>query len=188
MFLVVGLGNPGKEYEKTRHNAGFIAVERLASEYGIAIKKKECSALTGSGKILGQSVILAKPQTYMNRSGEAVRCLVKSYGIDLEKLIVIYDDIDLPLGKIRIRTRGGSGGHRGVASIIAELGTSDFPRIRLGIGRPEGRQADVVQYVLSPFETDEFELFLPSLEKMLEAIRLIFTRGFPTAMSIINAS
>jgi len=187
MFLIVGLGNPGRNYEKTRHNAGFLAVDRIAARFGIHVDFYECTSLTGRGSIEGESVVLAKPQTFMNRSGEAVRCLVARYRVDLTNLIVIYDDIDLPLGKVRIRTSGGAGGHKGMVSIIHSLGTENFPRIRLGIDRPKNKDTDIVNYVLSPFTQEELIIFEESLEKAVEAIRLIFRKGYAAAMSVINA-
>lgn len=188
MFLLVGLGNPGKEYEKTRHNAGFLAIDRIAERFGIKIDFYECTSLTGRGSIEGVPVILARPQTFMNRSGVAVRCLIAKYKVDPKNIIVIYDDIDLPLGKVRIRTSGGAGGHKGMVSIINSLGTESFPRIRLGIGRPEDKKVDIVEYVLSPFSPEEWPVFEESLEKAVEGVRLIFQKGYPAAMSAINAT
>ena len=157
MKLIVGLGNPGKGYACNRHNMGFQCLDYLASQHRIPINKrrlrlKSLKAKYGMGEVAGMQVVLAKPRTYMNNSGEAVGQMLRRLDVPLENLIVIYDDMDLPLGKLRIRQRGGAAGHNGLSSIIRSLGSEDFPRIRVGIGRPD---ADEVSYVLSNFTAEE---------------------------------
>ena len=148
-YMIVGLGNPGREHSQNRHNIGFMTVDRLAEEHGIALGKVQSRAVIGSGRIAGRQVILAKPQTYMNRSGDAVGPLVAYYRVPPENVLVIYDELDLPLGALRLRPSGGSGGHNGMKSIINHLG-QDFPRLRLGVGRPAGRM-EAADYVLQDF-------------------------------------
>lgn len=183
MTLIIGLGNPGGEYALTRHNAGFMLVDRLSAEYGIGLSIKG-KGLRGMGRIAGEEVALLKPLTYMNRSGQAVSEFLQLHPVGPENIIVAFDDCDLPLGKIRIRGGGGSGGHNGLASVIEALGTKDIPRIRLGIGRPH--DGDVVDFVLSPFHPDE----QPALEGMLgrarDAVESIITCGMAQAMNRHN--
>ncbi len=188
MFLVAGLGNPGKEYEKTRHNAGFLFLDFVSDIYGIPIDQVECQALTGRGKISGEDVLLAKPLTYMNRSGSAVRQLVSKYSVSPERLIVVYDDVDLDPGVIRIRPKGGSGGHRGVQSIISSLKRNDFGRIRIGIGRPTGRSKSVTDYVLEEFSEDEFAVFIMTAHRAAQALSIIISEGYDAAMSRFNST
>lgn len=184
VLLIVGLGNPGREYEKTRHNAGFMLVDLLASEFGIKFDKKG-KGVWGKGRISGQDVLLLKPQTFMNLSGEAVAEARAFYKVPEGSVIVAYDDCDLPTGKIRIRKDGGSGGHRGVNSIIAALGTKEFPRIRLGVGRPA--LGDIVGYVLSPFTKDEQSAVDEMLSRGKEAVELLMTSGIDQAMNRFNS-
>jgi PTH1 family peptidyl-tRNA hydrolase len=160
MKLIVGLGNPGRSYSSNRHNIGFACLNHFARGQGIPFSKKQCRARTGTGEVGGGGVVLARPQTYMNLSGQSVSRLVKKFNINQGELIVIHDDLDLPLGTIRIRQGGSSGGHKGVESIIAELGSRDFTRIRVGIGRPPAdaaqiSEADIISYVLGDFTPDE---------------------------------
>ncbi|MFN2279831.1 MAG: aminoacyl-tRNA hydrolase, partial [Candidatus Promineifilaceae bacterium] len=155
-FLIVGLGNPGKKHQKNRHNIGFMAVDRLAGQNEIPLGKVQSKAVLGNGRIAGQQVILAKPQTYMNRSGDSVGPLVNYYRVPLENVLVIYDELDLPFGTLRLRQSGGSGGHNGMKSIINHLG-QDFPRMRLGIGRPPGRM-EPADFVLRDFRGQELEV------------------------------
>ncbi len=184
MLLIVGLGNPGREYERTRHNAGFMLVDLLANDAGIKLDKKG-KGVWGKGRIAGQEVVLLKPQTFMNLSGEAVQEVRAFYKVQTGSMIVAYDDCDLPLGKLRIRKDGGSGGHRGVNSIITALGSKDFPRIRLGVGRPP--HGDTANYVLSPFTKDE----QPALDEMLcrgkESVDVFITGGIDQAMNMFNS-
>lgn len=155
-FLIVGLGNPGREYKANRHNIGFMVIDRLANDNDISLSRAKYKALVGTGDIGGNRVILAKPQTYMNKSGEAVGQLVRFYKIPGENILVIYDELDLPFGSIRLRQKGGSGGHNGMKSIIQHLG-NDFARLRLGIGRPPGRM-DPAAYVLQDFRNSELPI------------------------------
>ncbi len=183
MLLIVGLGNPGREYERTRHNAGFMLIDLLAGEAGIKLDRKG-KGVWGKGRIAGSDVVLLKPQTFMNLSGEAVTEALAFYKIPSGSMLVAFDDCDLPVGKLRIRKDGGSGGHRGVSSVIASVGSKEFARIRLGVGRPP--HGDTANYVLSPFTKDE----QPALEEMLcrgkESVEVILTRGIDQAMNKFN--
>ena len=184
-FLIVGLGNPGREYRNTRHNIGFMAVDALAASLSIRLSKVQFKAITGNG-ILGQSqVILAKPQTFMNLSGQAVSSLMNFYKIEKDHFLVINDDLDLPLGTLRIRPGGGSAGQRGMESIIEKLGTQEFPRLRLGIGRPPG-QMDAKDYVLQPFSAGEADLLRLVLETSVSAVSTFVNEGLEPAMNKFN--
>ena len=167
MKLIVGLGNPGKEYSANRHNVGFLSLNYLAKANHISFDKKQGKARVGTGMIAGNEVALAKPQTYMNLSGQAVLPLMQRYKLNLEDLVVIHDDLDLPLGKIRIRKSSSAGGHNGAKSIIASLGSQDFVRIRVGIGRPESAgesdNREVVDYVLGDFDREEMKTVLDTV-------------------------
>jgi len=182
--LIVGLGNPGPRYADTRHNVGFMLLDRLARRHGIEVTRRQCTALTGLGTISGERVCLAKPQTFMNLSGEAVACLCRFFKIVPSDLLIVYDDRDLPLGRIRIRQRGSAGGHRGVESIIDRLGTSDFPRLRIGIGRPQ--QMEAVQHVLTSFSTDEWPAIEGALDRAADAVEVALAEGLETAMNRYN--
>ncbi|HHL39063.1 MAG TPA: aminoacyl-tRNA hydrolase [Deltaproteobacteria bacterium] len=184
MFIVAGLGNPGPRYEATRHNVGFMLVDRLAGLCGASFAERG-GALLAETELAGTDVLLCKPLTYMNRSGTAVAAVMAAWGVEPERLIVCFDDCDLPPGRIRIRRGGGSGGHRGVASIIDSLGTDAFPRVRLGIGRP--RDAAVSEYVLSPFDDDEHDILDTMLEKAAHCVEAIVSKGIDTAMNNFNA-
>jgi len=184
MFIITGLGNPGHEYENTRHNAGFMVVDELAKKYGILMTKRKFKSLVGEGEILGVKVLLQKPQTYMNLSGTAVQEAVSFYKLPLSRLVVVYDDLDLPLGKIRLRLKGSAGGHRGMGSIISCLGSEEIPRLKIGIGRPEF--GDVKDYVLQPFTGAEREILEPTLKLAAEAITVALTEGFNKAMNDFN--
>lgn len=183
MLLIVGLGNPGREYERTRHNAGFMLVDLLAAEFGIKLDRKG-KGVWGKGRIAGEEVVLLKPQTFMNLSGEAVAEARAFYKIPAGSVLVAYDDCDLPPGKLRIRKDGGSGGHRGVNSIIAHLGAKEFPRMRLGVGRPA--QGDIVGYVLTPFSKDEQPVVEEMLRRGMEAVEVLLTDGMDQAMNRFN--
>jgi peptidyl-tRNA hydrolase, PTH1 family len=186
VILIAGLGNPGKEYENTKHNLGFRVIDDLCSQFNIGISPdKKLNVYSGRGKIENHFVLLVKPQSFMNNSGTAVSSLARYFKISAEKLIVICDDIDLPLGSIRIREKGSSGGHKGLESIIRELGYSNFCRIRIGIDRPS-RKEDVVDYVLSGFNKSETELVKKSISKACSAIPTIICEGIKKAMSIYN--
>jgi PTH1 family peptidyl-tRNA hydrolase len=190
MKLIVGLGNPGRIYAHNRHNAGFICLSHLAKTQGIRFDQKQAQARTGLGEIAGSKVILARPQTGMNLSGESVSRLVRKFNINLDDLIVIHDDLDLPLGKIRIRHDGSSAGHRGVDSIISHLGSADFIRIRVGIGRPltqgPDKEAEVVNYVLSDFTPEEEKTLAQVTAKVTQAILCLLSEGLSAAMNKYN--
>ena len=162
MYLIVGLGNPGNRYRFTRHNIGFMVLEKLAQEFRIDLKQKSFDALWGKGKINGTNILLAMPQTYMNLSGTAVRQLVAFFKADINNLIVIHDDLDLSFGTIRLKTGGGNAGHKGLASITENLGSSEFMRVRLGIGKPADKSR-IEGYVLEPFQSDEELSLLPEI-------------------------
>jgi PTH1 family peptidyl-tRNA hydrolase len=184
--LIVGLGNPGAEYESTPHNIGFLAVDRIASEHGIEIRSRQCRALTARMQVGNEPVLLAKPETYMNLSGMSVRELVAEHDAKPESdLIVIQDELDFPLGTLRIHTRRSSAGHNGIESIIDALGTQDFLRIRIGVA-PDHKVEDGKGYLLSPFRKAQ----LPAVEEMLdtaaEAVKVILTEGAAAAMNRFN--
>lgn len=184
--LVAGLGNPGRKYQKNRHNVGFMAVERLAAAHGISLSRIEQRAVVGDGHVAGRSVILARPQTYMNKSGDAVGPLANYYKIDPADVLVIYDDLDLPLGTLRLREQGGAGGHNGMKSIIQHLGNG-FPRLRLGIGRPPGRMPPAA-YVLQDFGDDEWPIVKEVLDRAVRAVDVFLRDGVDLAMSRFNGS
>jgi len=174
MKLIVGLGNPGPEYERTRHNVGWQVVDAFAKKFRIDVTRHEKNALTGSGRVAGGSVMVAKPLTYMNLSGDAVRLLVNAYLESPQDLIVVYDDIDLPLGKLRIRPNGSAGTHNGMRSILSTIQTENFPRLRVGIGSSD--QGKLRDYVLDAFTSDEEPTVNRAIERSLEAL-LLFARG-----------
>jgi PTH1 family peptidyl-tRNA hydrolase len=189
MKLIVGLGNPGRGYANNRHNIGFMCLNHFARSHGIKFDKKQAQARTGSGEIAGSNIILAKPQTYMNLSGQSVILLVKKFKIDPEELIIIHDDLDLPLGTIRIRHGSSSGGHKGINSIISHLGSQDFYRIRIGIGRPdisEISEDDIASFVLSDFSPEEKRIIDQVISSTGEAILCLLTDGLITAMNRYN--
>lgn len=187
MWLIVGLGNPGAEYEWSRHNLGFLLIDKLASEAGIAITRRECEALVGRGELEGIKLKLVKPQTFMNLSGVAVSCLLAKNDMQesREKLIVISDDLALPLGTIRIRERGSAGGHNGLKSIISALGTDEFVRLRIGI-QPEHQIADAKKFVLDSFSRGDRGVVGEVLDKSAAAIKTIISGGALKAMSEFN--
>jgi peptidyl-tRNA hydrolase, PTH1 family len=184
-WLIVGLGNPGLRYEKTRHNLGFMLVDRLAREYQTSVKREECRALIGRAKIENQPVELVKPQTFMNLSGESVACFLKKTNRSSEKLIVISDDLALPLGSIRLRAKGSAGGHNGLKSIIACLRTEEFVRLRVGI-QPEHQLRDVKDYVLENFSKTDLIKVEEVLQQSAEAIRAVISDGVEKAMAKYN--
>lgn len=186
-FIIVGLGNPGREFRETRHNIGFMLVNRLAERLGVEFTRMESKSLVTKGDYRGFRLILAKPMTYMNLSGQAVSSLVRFYKVTLENLLVIYDDVDLPLGTLRLRPGGGAGGHKGMQSIIQQLGTLDFPRLRLGIGRPTGKKS-AASYVLKDFSTDENEFLPVILDQGVDAALTFVTDGIDIAMNNYNSS
>jgi PTH1 family peptidyl-tRNA hydrolase len=184
-FLLAGLGNPGREHKADRHNVGFMLLDRLAHDAGVRFERVRFQALVTTGRLASRRVILAKPQTYMNASGRAVGQLARFFKIEPASLLVAYDDLDLPLGTIRLRSGGGSGGHRGVASIVEELGSQDFPRLRLGIGRPPGRM-DPADYVLQSFRPDEEPVRDLMLAHASDAVQTFLRDGIELAMSRHN--
>ena len=186
MFIIAGLGNPDRQYEGTRHNAGFDVIDRIAEKYNIAVDTKRHRAYIGKGIIEGQKVILAKPQTYMNLSGESIRSLVDYYKVDEEnELLVIYDDISLDVGQLRIRAKGSAGGHNGIKNIIAHLGTQIFPRIKVGVGeKPKGY--DLADYVLGHFSKAERELMDEGYDNAVRAAELIVSGRLNEAMNEFN--
>ncbi len=193
MKLIIGLGNPGRFYANNRHNIGFACLNYFAKQQGIRFDRKQCRARTGTGRVDGTQVVLAKPQTYMNLSGQAVSRLAKKFSISPDDLIVIHDDLDLPLGKVRTRLGGGSAGHKGIEAIIAELGSQDFIRIKVGIGRPEPYEdaseigeADTIRYVLGDFAPDEKQTINLAIAKVSDAIFCLLTEGLEEAMNKYN--
>ena len=186
MFIIAGLGNPTKEYEGTRHNVGFDVIDRISEKYNITVDVKKHRALIGKGMIAGQKVILAKPQTYMNLSGESLRSIVDYYKIDPEEeLLVIYDDISLDVGQLRIRKKGSAGGHNGIKSIISNLGHDAFLRIKIGVGeKPRGY--DLADYVLGHFEREDKEKMEEAYEKAVQAVRMALHGDVCEAMNQFN--
>ena len=184
-YLIAGLGNPGPEYTANRHNVGFRCVERLAARHDLTFDKRRKRALVALGAVRGQRVILVKPQTFMNESGRSVVPLARFYKVRPGRLLVVYDDLDLPLGTVRMRPEGGSGGHKGMHSIIEHWGGQDFPRLRIGIGRPPGRM-DPAAYVLQDFSAEEEPLLEETLERAAAAIEAWLREGVEVAMSQYN--
>ena len=186
MKIIAGLGNPTKEYEGTRHNIGFSVIDKLADKYNISMNEKKHKAICGKGMIEGEKVILLKPQTYMNLSGESVVDAVNFYKVDPEEdVIIIYDDIDLDVGKLRIRAKGSAGGHNGMKNIIAHLGTQVFPRIRVGVGA-KPKDWDLADYVLGRFPKEELPEIEAGRETACEAVKIIVSQGAGAAMNRIN--
>ena len=185
MYLIIGLGNPEEEYSKTRHNMGFNAINKIAEQYGIKVNKSKFQGLYESAIIEGQKVMLIKPQTYMNLSGECIKQFVDFYKIQKEEILVIYDDMDIEPGKIKIRKKGGAGGHNGMKSIIKMLGTEEFVRIRTGIGRPE-HSGDEINYVIGAIPEEEIPKLQEGVEKAKEAVIEILKNGIDSAMNKLN--
>jgi len=184
--LIVGLGNPGIEYQFTPHNLGFLAIDRIANDLGIEVRNRQCRAQTARASIGGEPVVLAKPETYMNLSGLSVRELVAEHQVEVGSgLVVIYDELDLPFGSIRIRQRGSSAGHNGMESILGALGTDEFLRIRLGIA-PERKIGDGAKYVLTPFRKSQLQVVDEVLDKAAEAVEVILKDGPDAAMNKFN--
>lgn len=185
MYIIAGLGNPTKEYDKTRHNVGFEVIDRLADRYDIDVSERKHRAFCGKGMIEGQKVLLVKPQTFMNLSGESLRSVVDYYKVMPEELVVIYDDISLPLGQLRIRLKGSAGGHNGIKNIIAHLGTQEFPRIKVGVGAKPPRM-DLKDYVLSRFSKGEQELMDEAFQEAAQAVAMMIGEGADRAMNHFN--
>lgn len=186
MKLVAGLGNPGRDYAGTRHNIGFGVIARISDKYNIQLTGKEHKAICGKGMIGGEKVILAQPQTFMNLSGECVRSLVDYYKLESEDIIIAYDDIDLEVGQLRIRSKGSAGGHNGIKNIISHLGTNEFPRVKVGVGgKPEG--GDLVRHVLGRFSREDEKVIGEVLDVAVEAVETILSDGVEAAMNRYNA-
>ncbi|SHJ98645.1 aminoacyl-tRNA hydrolase [Tepidibacter formicigenes] len=185
MYVIVGLGNPGRQYENTRHNVGFDVIDILSKNNNIEVKKIKHKALIGEGRIGNEKVILVKPQTYMNLSGQSVLDIYKYYKVNPENIIVIYDDIDLNVGRIRIRKKGSAGTHNGMRSIIYNLQFDNFPRIRIGVSKPEKGQ-DLASFVLSKFKKEEIEPLNETLNRAASAIEAIIKEGIDLSMNKYN--
>ncbi|MDE5863380.1 MAG: aminoacyl-tRNA hydrolase [Lachnospiraceae bacterium] len=185
MKLIVGLGNPTVKYDKTRHNVGFEVIDRLVDKYNIPLDVSKHKGIYGKGKIEGLTVILLKPMTYMNLSGESIREVANYYKILPEDIIVIYDDINLDVGRLRIREKGSAGGHNGIKNIISQLGTEEFPRIRIGVGMKPPKM-ELVDYVLSRFSQEEQSLMDQGYERACEALKLLLADDIPAAMNQFN--
>ena len=186
MKLIVGLGNPGREYELTRHNIGFMAIDELAKRWNISLNEQKFKGVFGAGFVNGEKVILLKPLTYMNLSGESIRPLMDYYKIDVEDFVVLYDDLDIPVGKLRLRMKGSAGGHNGVKSTISHLGTQEFQRIRMGIDRPKNGMK-VVDYVLGRFTSEEIPDVNHSIEKAADACEEWLNKPFLQIMKNFNS-
>lgn len=187
MLLLVGLGNPGPEYAGTRHNVGFMVVDKLARDFEIKMDRQMLFSMVGHGKISGNKIILAKPLTYMNNSGQAVAALMRWYKLMVADLLVISDDLDLPTGRLRLRKAGGHGGHKGLKSIIHHLGSQEFVRLRIGISRPVNERHDVVDWVLGRFTAEESPLIEKAVADASFAIQVAVTQGLDAAMNRFNA-
>lgn len=185
MYLIVGLGNPENEYANTRHNMGFCTINKIAAEFKIDMTKTKFNGIYGTGMIEGQKVVLLKPQTYMNLSGDAVKAFLDYYKLDLEDLIIIYDDIDVEKGNIKIRKKGSSGSHNGMKSIVQNLGTEEFTRIRIGIGRPE-HSNDMINYVIGKIDEEEQKRLTPGIDLAKDATIEIIKNGVDMAMNKFN--
>ena len=191
MKLIVGLGNPGIEYQFTPHNAGFLAVDRIAEDCGVVLSNRRGRALTARARLAGQDVLLVKPETYMNLSGLSVAALIQEFEISPEDIVILYDELALPLGTIRIRERGSANGHNGVTSISGVLGTEDWLRIRIGVGKPtlaDGREikAGGKEYLLSPFRKQELAVLDEVLDRVKDAVEMVLTQGVSAAMNEFN--
>jgi PTH1 family peptidyl-tRNA hydrolase len=182
--LIIGLGNPGRKYARNRHNAGFLTIDRLAQRHGLSFARQKGKAKIAEGRITGQRVILAKPQTYMNLSGESVAALVRFFKIPPERVLVVYDDLDLPPARLRLRPDGSAGGHKGLESIAERLGTQAFPRLRIGIGRPV--HGDPIDFVLQDFTADEWIEVDVALDRAVDAIKHWLAHGIDAAMNVFN--
>lgn len=186
MYIIVGLGNPGRDYVGTRHNIGFDAIDALCAKYDITLKKEKFRAVYGEGRIGGEKVLLVKPQTYMNLSGESVRALRDWYKVEEENILIIYDDMSLPLGKLRIREKGSAGGHNGIKNIIYQMETDVFPRIKIGVGAPDHPDFDPKDYVLGKFSSEEVKILIKSVVLVTEAVEEIIRHGAKSAMNQFN--
>jgi len=186
-FILVGLGNPGREYENTRHNMGFMVIDRLAKKWGVGLQKMRYRSLVGEGRFNEKKVVLVKPQTYMNNSGIAVASFVRFHKPALEQVLVVFDDLDLPFGSLRFRPSGGSSGQKGMQSIIDQIGNDGFPRLRVGVGRPPGRM-EASDYILRPFKKSEQETLEMVLLASADAIETFLREGLEKCMTVYNRS
>ena len=185
-YIICGLGNPGAKYEMTRHNVGFVAIDLLAEKLGLGrLTRTRCRAVCGTARVGDKTVLLMKPQTYMNLSGEAVREAVQFYKLPADHVLVIYDDVSLPVGKLRVRPTGSAGGHNGIKNIIAHLGTQDFPRIKIGTGAP-GEGGDMIDWVIGVPSQAERKVLLESFEKAIQAAECVIEYGCQKAMNDYN--
>lgn len=184
-FCIVGLGNPGRQYEETKHNVGFRVIDKLAEKYDIEVNKFKNKALVGDGTMKGKRVLLVKPQTYMNLSGESVREIVNFYKIPQERFVVIFDDTSLPCGSVRIREKGSHGGHNGIRNIIDQMGTDEFNRIKVGIGEKPSAW-DLADYVLAKFNPDDLPLMEEGMDKAVQGVELMLSRGIKEAANRVN--
>lgn len=185
MYIIAGLGNPTKEYDKTRHNVGFSVIDVLADRYNMDVSERKHKAFCGRGAVEGQKVVLMKPQTFMNLSGESIRAAMDFYKADPEDVLIIYDDVSLEPGQLRIRQKGSAGGHNGIKNIISHLGTQEFPRIKVGVGAKPPRM-DLADYVLSRFSQGEQKLMEEAFKEAAEAAVMIMTEGLDRAMNHFN--
>ena len=185
MYLIIGLGNPEPEYAKTRHNMGFDVINKIAEKYDIKVDKKGFKSLYGTGIINNEKVLLVKPQTFMNLSGEAIAEVVNFYKTDLQNVMVIYDDIDIEPGRVKIRKKGGAGTHNGMKSVIGSLGSDEFIHIRIGTGSPIYKN-DLINYVIGKLSKEEYEVLIRGIEIGLDAVEVILEKGIDKAMNIIN--
>lgn len=186
-YLIAGLGNPGQQYSANRHNVGFMVLDQLANQFGVKFSRMEFKALISKAEHQGKRLILAKPQTYMNLSGQAVGAILRYYKIPVAQLLVIYDDVDLPFETLRLRPEGGSGGQKGMQSIIENLGSQEIPRLRVGIGRPPGRM-EAADYVLQDFSKAELEILPFALDRATRAVLTYINNGLEMAMNQVNPS
>ena len=184
--LIVGLGNPGKQYAATRHNAGFMVIDYLAEKLGVKVDKIKFKSVLGEGFAGTEKIVLAKPQTYMNLSGEALLDMVQWYKLEPQDILVIYDDLDLPVGKLRLRMKGSAGGHNGMKSIIYLIQSDDFPRLRIGIGRPQNENIETVNHVLGKFAEEEAKIMGEAVAKAAEAVMAVLDKGVEKAMNEVN--
>ncbi len=186
-WLIVGLGNPGREYQRTRHNVGFLLVEALGQHWGLSFSRQKARAEIAEGTAHGERVILAKPQTYMNQSGESVRGLQKLYNVETDHILIMYDEMDLPFGRLRMRDRGSSGGHRGMGSVIDHLHTDAIARLRVGVSRPPP-DLDPIDYVLKPFSADEQRELPAIFERATSGLETLLRDGITAAMNAVNTT
>ncbi len=186
MYIIAGLGNPGRKYVNSRHNVGFDALDAVAAKYDISVKKLKFNGLYGEGTIEGEKVVLVKPQTFMNLSGECIREFKNWYKVENSQIIIIYDDISLPFGKLRIRPKGSAGGHNGVKSIIYQTASEEFPRIKIGVGQPPNPDYDLADYVLGKFSRQEIKELVPVAVKAAEAVGEIIKNDVQSAMAKYN--